>query len=164
MYKRQERLRAAERHTDLKLGLGALSDIEWTAQLLQWQHGAHHAPVRAATGTRDALHALHHAGLLGRGDLLALAETYDFLQRLRNAAYLRTGLPGDTLPQPPAPGRPPTPEAERRLRALSRLVLPPQANANDAANDAAARLRAEHARRTQSVRAVFRRLFLGEKG
>ena len=160
-----ERLRAAERHTDLKLGLGALSDIEWIAQLLQCQYGASHPSVRAAaTGTRNALHALHHAGLLGRGDLLTLAETYDFLQRLRNAAYLRTGLPGDTLPPPPAPGRPPNPEAERRLRALSRLVLSPQANANDAANDAAARLRAEHARRTQSVRAVFRRLFLGEKG
>ncbi len=154
-----ERLRPAERHTDLKLGLGAMSDIEWVAQLLQWRHGANHPPVRAP-GTRAALHALHHAGLLGRGDLLVLTETYDFLQRLRNAVYLRTGLPGDTLPPAPLPGHPANEEAERRLRALARLVLPPETGAGDEAT----RLRNEHAQRTQAVRAVFRRLFLNEKG
>jgi glutamate-ammonia-ligase adenylyltransferase len=154
-----ERLRPAERHTDLKLGLGAMSDIEWIAQMLQWRHGADHPPVRTP-GTQATLHALHQVGLLGRGDLLILADAYDFLQRLRNAVYLRTGLPGDTLPPAPLPGRPANGEAERRLRVLARLVLPPEAGAADEAS----RLRNEHARRTQAVRGVFRRLFLGEKG
>jgi acyl-phosphate glycerol 3-phosphate acyltransferase len=110
-----ERLRPAERHTDIKLGLGAMSDIEWIAQLLQWRHGARGVPTVRVPGTRAALHALGGAGLLARDDLLVLSETYDLLQRLRNAGYLRTGLPADVLPAAGSPRN--RQQGQRRRRA-----------------------------------------------
>lgn len=142
-----ERVRPADRRTDLKLGRGALSDIEWTTQLLQWRHGAAQEAIRVP-GTRDGLEALCAAGLLVRDDFLTLAEGCDFLARLRDVGYLRTGLPADLLPV----GQP------DRLRAVARRM----GFADDGAGTAAEHLRAEHAARTEAVRAVFRRLFLGE--
>jgi glutamine synthetase adenylyltransferase len=65
-----------------------------------------------APGTQAALEALSAAGRLTRDDFLTLAETYAFLQRLRNLGYLRTGLPADVLPV----------RAEERLRHIARLM------------------------------------------
>src|SRR5204863_1047259 len=62
----------------LKLGRGSLSDIEFTAQLLQLQHG-----VRA-TGTMAALDALAAAGALDDDDRATLAAAYRFCERTRN--------------------------------------------------------------------------------
>jgi [glutamine synthetase] adenylyltransferase / [glutamine synthetase]-adenylyl-L-tyrosine phosphorylase len=76
----------------LKLGRGSLSDIEFTAQLLQLQHG-----VRA-TGTMAALDALAAAGALGSEDRGTLAAAYRFCERTRNRWYLVKGSPGDALP------------------------------------------------------------------
>ncbi|HEV3497718.1 MAG TPA: bifunctional [glutamine synthetase] adenylyltransferase/[glutamine synthetase]-adenylyl-L-tyrosine phosphorylase, partial [Actinomycetes bacterium] len=59
----------------LKLGRGSLSDVEFTAQLLQLRHG-----VRA-TGTMAALDALHAAGALSADDRAVLAEAYRFCER-----------------------------------------------------------------------------------
>src|SRR5205814_3584996 len=56
----------------LKLGRGSLSDIEFTAQLLQLQHG-----IRA-TGTMVALDALAAAGALAEEDRAVLAAAYRF--------------------------------------------------------------------------------------
>jgi [glutamine synthetase] adenylyltransferase / [glutamine synthetase]-adenylyl-L-tyrosine phosphorylase len=76
----------------LKLGRGSLSDIEFTAQLLQLQHGV------AATGTMAALDALETAGALDTEDHAVLAAAYRFCERTRNRWYLVKGSPGDALP------------------------------------------------------------------
>ncbi|MDQ6854919.1 MAG: bifunctional [glutamine synthetase] adenylyltransferase/[glutamine synthetase]-adenylyl-L-tyrosine phosphorylase, partial [Actinomycetota bacterium] len=81
----------------LKLGRGSLSDVEFTVQLLQLQHGARHPEIRS-TSTIDALHRLRDAGLLEAADADALEEAYRFCERARNARYLLTGKPGDALP------------------------------------------------------------------
>src|SRR5581483_2629670 len=89
----RERLPAGEDpQFHLKLGRGSLSDIEFTAQLLQLQHG-----VRAP-GTMAALAALAGAGALEADDLATLAAAYRFCERTRNRWYLVKGSPGDSLP------------------------------------------------------------------
>jgi glutamate-ammonia-ligase adenylyltransferase len=81
----------------LKLGKGALTDVEFTVQLLQLQHGAHHPEVRTP-GTIEGLHRLVAADLLDPEDGAVLEESYRFCERARNARYLVTGAPGDALP------------------------------------------------------------------
>ncbi|MCU1448446.1 MAG: glutamate-ammonia-ligase adenylyltransferase [Acidimicrobiales bacterium] len=76
----------------LKLGRGSLSDIEFTAQLLQLQHG-----VRSP-GTMAALEALTAAGALDPDDAATLSAAYRFCERTRNRWYLVKGSPGDALP------------------------------------------------------------------
>ena len=81
----------------LKSGRGALTDIEFTVQLLQLQHGASEPRVRNPA-TRPALAALADAGLLAVDDAAVLAEAYVFCERARNACYLVMGRPSDALP------------------------------------------------------------------
>jgi len=81
----------------LKLGRGALTDIEFTVQLLQLGHGAAHPEIRAAA-TTVALDRLRDAGLVAPDDADVLAEAYRFCERARNARFLVTGRPGDALP------------------------------------------------------------------
>ena len=69
----------------LKLGRGTLSDIEFTVQLLQLQHGAAHPEVRSAS-TIDALDRLQDAGFLDREDADALDGAYRFCERARDRA------------------------------------------------------------------------------
>src|SRR5207248_3857605 len=92
----------------LKLGRGSLSDVEWTAQLLQLQGG-----IRA-TGTIAALEALEAAGALSAGDAAVLTESYRFCERTRNRLFLVSGEPADSLPhgdQLARPARSPDPNA-----------------------------------------------------
>jgi glutamate-ammonia-ligase adenylyltransferase len=76
----------------LKLGRGSLSDVEFTAQMLQLQYD-----VRA-TGTLDALRALAAADVLAPDDAATLAEAYEFCEKVRNRWYLVNSGPGDSLP------------------------------------------------------------------
>ena len=76
----------------LKLGRGSLSDIEFTAQMLQLRSG-----VRAP-GTLDALRELTADGSLGTDDADTLAEAYEFCEQVRNRWYLVNSGPGDSLP------------------------------------------------------------------
>ncbi len=76
----------------LKLGRGSLSDVEFTAQLLQLRH-----QVRAA-GTMDALVRLEQAGALDPDDREILADAYRFCERARNRWFLVKGASGDSLP------------------------------------------------------------------
>src|SRR5947209_19492208 len=69
----------------LKLGRGSLSDIEFTAQLLQLQHRV------PSTGTMAALDALAAADALDADDHAALAAAYRFCERTRNRWYLVKG-------------------------------------------------------------------------
>lgn len=79
----------------LKLGRGSLSDIEFTAQLLQLRSG-----VRAP-GTMAALEALVKADVLDADDAEILMESYRFCERTRDRWYLVNSKPGNSLPTQP---------------------------------------------------------------
>lgn len=84
----------------LKLGRGGLTDIEFTAQLLQLQH-AHANPELRTTQTLAALDAAGRAGLLEPADLVSLRTAWAFASRVRDAIMLVTGRPqkADVLPR-----------------------------------------------------------------
>jgi glutamate-ammonia-ligase adenylyltransferase len=129
----------------LKLGPGSLSDVEWTAQLLQLQTG-----VRAA-GTVEALALLEAGGHLTPQDASALRNSYRFCERTRNrwhlvGSFLAAGGPGgaktagaDSLPQRPE-------QLGRLARSLGTSV---------------AGLRDEYRRYTRRARQVTERVFYG---
>ena len=59
-----ERLpRGADKRTHMKLGSGGLTDIEWTVQLLTFQH-AHEIPELHNTSTLESLNALEDSGVI----------------------------------------------------------------------------------------------------
>jgi len=118
----------------LKLGRGSLSDVEFTAQLLQLRHG-----VRA-TGTMAALDGLEEAGALSSEDRAALADAYRFCERTRNRWFLIKGSSGDALPSRP--------------EQLARLARSLGAGPQD--------LREEYRRVTRRCRAVVERVFYGK--
>jgi glutamate-ammonia-ligase adenylyltransferase len=80
----------------LKLGRGSLSDVEFTAQLLQLRHGVE------ATGTVPALEGLAAAGALAAADAQRLVDSYEFCERTRNRWYLGDSRSSDALPTAPA--------------------------------------------------------------
>lgn len=120
----------------LKLGRGTLSDVEWTAQLLQLRHG-----VRS-TSTLGALSELVGKGLLAEEDAKVLSDSFVFCTRARNRWYLLRSAPGDSLP-----GRP-----EQLARLARSLGLTP------------AELRQEYRRVTRRARHTMERLFYGIEG
>ena len=119
----------------LKLGRGSLSDVEWTAQLLQLQHG-----VRE-TGTMAALDALAAAGALDPEDHDVLAEAYRFCERTRNRWFLIKGAPDDSLP--------------RQADQLGRLARSLDTDPSE--------LREQYRRVTRRARRVVERLFYGKE-
>ena len=93
-----ERLpRGADPATHTKLGRGGLTDIEWTVQLLQLEHG-HEVPGLRTTRTIAALSAARAAGLLTHEQEEALATAWRFATRVRNALMLVRDKPADQLP------------------------------------------------------------------
>ena len=119
----------------LKLGRGSLSDIEWTAQLLQLRAGV------AATGTMDALRRLGAAGAIDPADAAVLGEAYRFCEQVRNRWFLVKGAPGDALPA----------QADQ----LARLAR--------SCNTTAGALRDEYRRVTRRSRRVVERLFYDQE-
>jgi glutamate-ammonia-ligase adenylyltransferase len=119
----------------LKLGRGSLSDIEFTAQLLQLQHG-----VRAPA-TIAALDLLCERGVLEPADHATLIEAYRFCERTRNRLFLTSGGPSDALPQQP-----------ERMRALARAL-----------DTTPTDLREDYRRVSRRSRAVVERLFYGRE-
>jgi glutamate-ammonia-ligase adenylyltransferase len=81
----------------LKLGRGSLSDIEFTAQMLQLQYDV------KATGTLGALNALEASDVLSAEDAATLAEAYEFCEMVRNRWFLVNSAPSDSLPMQPEP-------------------------------------------------------------
>ncbi|MFF5936485.1 bifunctional [glutamine synthetase] adenylyltransferase/[glutamine synthetase]-adenylyl-L-tyrosine phosphorylase [Streptomyces sp. NPDC012508] len=93
-----ERLpRGADPTLHTKLGRGGLSDVEWTVQLFQMQHGWAEPGLRT-TRTREALAAAHSAGLVATEEAETLDEAWVLATRVRNAVMLVRGRPGDTFP------------------------------------------------------------------
>ncbi|MFG2221868.1 bifunctional [glutamine synthetase] adenylyltransferase/[glutamine synthetase]-adenylyl-L-tyrosine phosphorylase [Streptomyces sp. NPDC048644] len=137
-----ERLpRGADPTTHAKLGRGGLSDVEWTVQLLQMQHGWE-IPGLRTTRTRQALAAAHAAGLIGTEDAQILDEAWVLAARVRNAVMLVRGRPGDTFP---ADGR--------ELAAVGRYLGYEEGHVGEMLDD--------YRRITRRARAVVEDLFYG---
>lgn len=96
-----ERLpRGADPTLHTKLGRGGLSDVEWTVQLMQLQHGWAEPGLRT-TRTRAGLAAACAAELISVEDALILDEAWVLATRVRNAVMLVRGRAGDTFPSDP---------------------------------------------------------------
>ncbi|MDP9823748.1 bifunctional [glutamine synthetase] adenylyltransferase/[glutamine synthetase]-adenylyl-L-tyrosine phosphorylase [Nocardioides massiliensis] len=137
-----ERLpRGADRATHLKLGRGALADIEWTVQLLQMRY-AGSVPGLRTTRTLAALDAAVEAELISAPDAADLAAAWTLVSRMRNAITQVRGKPSDHLPR------------DGRERAAVSLVIGYGPEESDVmAND--------HLRATRRARAVVERVFWG---
>jgi len=154
--------RGTDRALHLKLGPGGLSDVEWTVQLLQLQHGHAVAGLRT-TRTLAALDAALDAGLVSESDAAALSEAWRFAARIRDAIMLVRGRTGDTLPA-----------RQDELTAVARLLgyRPPTSNGPNSQSDTsngpsswsdtpAAALEEEYRRTARRARKVMDRLFYG---
>ncbi|GAB3081620.1 bifunctional [glutamine synthetase] adenylyltransferase/[glutamine synthetase]-adenylyl-L-tyrosine phosphorylase [Corynebacterium aquatimens] len=98
-----ERLpRGADRATHTKLGRGALSDVEWTVQLLTMMH-AHTFDELHNTSTLEVLDFLETAeadGIIEQSQARKLKDAWLIATKARNALVLVTGKRMDQLPGP----------------------------------------------------------------
>lgn len=137
-----ERLpRGADPTLHAKLGRGGLSDVEWTVQLMQMQHGWAEPGLRT-TRTREALAAACAAGLIPVEDAQTLDEAWVLASRVRNAVMLVRGRPGDTFPSGP-----------RELTAVGRYLGYEPGHVGDMLDD--------YRRITRRARAVVEERFYG---
>jgi glutamate-ammonia-ligase adenylyltransferase len=127
----------------LKLGRGSLSDVEFTAQLLQLRHGARHAALRT-TSTITALHGAVEAAVLPADDAFALEQSHAFCSRARDHRFLLNGSANESLPTDSA-------EAARLARMLGYVGRPQAA------------LRDDYRRITRRARRVMERVFYGRE-
>jgi glutamate-ammonia-ligase adenylyltransferase len=127
----------------LKLGRGSLSDVEFTAQLLQLEHGAR-VPSLRTPSTVLALRAAAAAGVLDAGDAAALEQSHAFCSRARDYRFLLTGSQRESLPQDSV-------EALRLARMLGYLGRPQMT------------LRDDYRRITRRARRVVERVFYGRE-
>ena len=138
------------------LGPGGLSDVEWTVQLLQLQHGASVAGLRT-TKTLDAMAAAVEAGLVEPQDAAALVTSWQLAARIRNAIMLVRGRAGDSLPS-----------RHTELTAVARLLgyRPAKRGRRHSAWRRSSQLRpwkrTQRRRTARRARAVMERLFFGE--
>ncbi|MER8091209.1 bifunctional [glutamine synthetase] adenylyltransferase/[glutamine synthetase]-adenylyl-L-tyrosine phosphorylase [Streptomyces sp. NPDC058316] len=137
-----ERLpRGADPTLHTKLGRGGLSDVEWTVQLMQMQHGWVEPGLRT-TRTREALAAACAAELIPVEDAQTLDEAWVLATRVRNAVMLVRGRPGDTFPSGP-----------RELTAVGRYLGYEPGHVGDMLDD--------YRRITRRARAVVEERFYG---
>ncbi len=152
--------RGVEPARHLKLGPGGLSDVEWTVQLLQLQHGAS-VPGLRTTKTLQALDAAVGASLVDAADAAALSESWQLAARIRNAIMLVRGRADDALPSRHA-----------ELTAVARLLGYRPAGTVSAGYgkagasgvetvEPAQALEGDYRRTARHARAVMERLFFG---
>ena len=137
-----ERLGTGSKARDVKLGAGGLSDIEFTVQLMQLQHGFGRTSIRD-NRTLPALAGLSEHDLLDIGDRATLDVGYRFCQRFRNARYHLSGLSSDVFPD----------DDHEELLLARRLGYPGTKD-----------LEADYQEITDAVREVTDRLLYGEAG
>jgi glutamate-ammonia-ligase adenylyltransferase len=89
--------RGIDPKTHVKLGPGGLSDVEWTVQILQMDHG-HDIEDLQVSSTLAALAVAKDHDLLTEADESALTEAFIFASRIRNAIILLRGKGADMLP------------------------------------------------------------------
>lgn len=135
-----ERLPAnADRRRHLKLGDGALSDVEWLVQLLQLRH-AGALPSLRTPSTLEALAAAAREELISDRDAEVLREAWKLATRIRNGLALARARTIDLLP------------VDRgELEAVARLVGLPAGSARD--------LEEHYLAATRRARRVFDRRF-----
>ncbi|MFE2019669.1 bifunctional [glutamine synthetase] adenylyltransferase/[glutamine synthetase]-adenylyl-L-tyrosine phosphorylase [Streptomyces sp. NPDC059499] len=136
--------RGADPTLHMKLGRGGLSDVEWTVQLLQMQHGWAEPGLRT-TRTREALAAACAAELIPVEEAQTLDEAWVLATRVRNAVMLVRGRPGDTFPSNP-----------RELTAVGRYLGYEPGHVGDMLED--------YRRITRRARAVVEERFYGAAG
>lgn len=116
----------------LKLGPGSLSDIEWTVQFLQLQHG-----VRGQN-TLESLKKLRELGHISGEDTEVLEEAWCFCDETRNRLFLVNNGPANALPNT-------VPKLTALARSLHRTEV-----------------REDYKKSTRRGRAVVERLFYGQ--
>ncbi|MGQ4732387.1 bifunctional [glutamine synthetase] adenylyltransferase/[glutamine synthetase]-adenylyl-L-tyrosine phosphorylase [Streptomyces sp. Ju416(a)] len=136
--------RGADPTLHAKLGRGGLSDVEWTVQLIQMQHGWAEPGLRT-TRTREALAAACAADLIPAEDAQTLDEAWVLAARVRNAVMLVRGRPGDTFPSD-----------ARELAAVGRYLGYEPGHVGDMLDD--------YRRITRRARAVVEERFYGAAG
>lgn len=136
--------RGADPTLHTKLGRGGLSDVEWTVQLMQMQHGWVEPGLRT-TRTREALAAACAAGLIPAEEAQTLDDAWVLASRVRNAVMLVRGRPGDTFPSNP-----------RELTAVGRYLGYEPGHVGDMLDD--------YRRITRRARAVVEERFYGAAG
>jgi glutamate-ammonia-ligase adenylyltransferase len=133
----------SDQSLNLKLGAGALSDVEFAVQLLQLRHGGVH-PLLRVSSTLEALQRLAAVGLISQADDDVLRESFVFCTTARNHLYLYTGQAGNSLP-------------------TSEDVATPLAKMMGYTSNPVTTLLEEHRRITRRARASFERLFYGQR-
>ncbi|QDZ42979.1 bifunctional [glutamine synthetase] adenylyltransferase/[glutamine synthetase]-adenylyl-L-tyrosine phosphorylase [Corynebacterium sp. sy039] len=97
-----ERLpRGADRNTHTKLGRGALTDIEWTVQLLTLMH-AHQYEQLHNTSTLEVLDVIKEKEIISAQQVDILKQAWLTATKARNAIVLVRGKRTDQIPKPGA--------------------------------------------------------------
>lgn len=137
-----ERLpRGADPSRHLKLGRGALSDVEWLVQLLQLQH-ARAIPGLRVQSTLAALEVIEAEELLPVEDVATLRAGWTLATRIRGANVIWSGRGSDLLPS-----------SRRDLEAVARWCGYGPGSGSD--------LEEDYLRMTRRSRTIFERHFYG---
>jgi glutamate-ammonia-ligase adenylyltransferase len=135
-----ERLpKAADPKRNLKLGPGAISDVEWLVQLLQLANGSTHPDIRNPK-TLESLESCVEAGLIAEHDATVLAEAWQLASRIRSAMVLWDNRRMDQFPTD-----------RNALEGIARLLGYPRGSATA--------LEQDYLAFTRRSRIVFERLF-----
>ncbi len=129
-----------EKH--VKLGPGAIRDIEFTVQCLQMIHGAKRKSL-CSHNTLEAIAALKENALLDSEDADALAAAYRFLRTVENCIQIEADQQRYSIP-----------EGETEERELARRV----GYQHTTETDALEIFRADYRAHTESVRSIFQKV------
>ena len=129
-----------EKH--VKLGPGAIRDIEFTVQCLQMIHGATRKSL-CSHNTLEAIAALKENALLNGEEADALSAAYRFLRTVENCIQIEGDQQRYTIP-----------EGEAAERELARRVGYPHTSETDALTT----FRADYRSHTEQVRAIFQKI------
>ena len=129
-----------EKH--VKLGPGAIRDIEFTVQCLQMIHGAKQKSL-CSHNTLETLSALKENALLNPEDADALTAAYRFLRTVENSIQVEADQQRYSIP-----------EKESEERELARRV----GYQHTPESDALAAFRKDYRTHTEQVRAVFQKI------
>ncbi|USR80089.1 bifunctional [glutamine synthetase] adenylyltransferase/[glutamine synthetase]-adenylyl-L-tyrosine phosphorylase [Arcanobacterium pinnipediorum] len=143
----RERLpRGADPTRHIKLGRGGISDVEWTVQLCQLQHGAHHWQLRTPS-TMAALDAAEEEGFILPADAEILRSAWTLGHVIRDLNVLgtaKTGASIDLVPDDP-------------------VLLRLHAALNGTALATSQEITESYLRSSRRARAVMEQYFYGEK-
>ena len=126
----------------VKLGPGAIRDIEFTVQCLQMIHGAKRKSL-CTHNTLEALSALKEHAILSPEDADALTAAYRFLRTVENGIQIEADQQRYSIP-----------EKETEERELARRVGYPQTPECDALDT----FRKDYRGHTERVRAIFQKI------